>query len=151
MTGGADLEAAYIAGLFDGEGCVCLTSKVNNNGQRYHSMQLYLTNTDRDVLEWVQERCGGSLHGPFQHKPQHRPGFRIQWAGRAITPFLRLIQPYVRIKREAVEIGLRFRESVEPNAVGTPRDRVTPEIIEDRNALQRRLNELNGHRQQIAV
>ena len=52
------VDLAYIAGFADAEGSFCLVGTKEINP----SIQIY--NSDRPVLEWIQEQLGGSIIAP---------------------------------------------------------------------------------------
>lgn len=139
-----ETEIAYVAGLFDGEGCVSIYYTTEpRNGKSYHNMHVRIANTDLAVLEWVQERFGGKIH---QNQPGGkggtRPGYVLQWSNKSIVPFLATILPYLIIKREAAEIGLAFR-TLKKNP---GRNGLAPEIVEGREELRQRLIAINGYK-----
>ena len=82
-----DTEKAYIAGLFDGEGCIhFIRSPEKKRSGTYNCMRISMeiTMTDKSVLMWVHEVLGV---GTFTKKP--RKGFRkdgtkylMQWRWR---------------------------------------------------------------------
>ena len=58
------VEAAYIAGLFDGEGCVTCkkkpTKRADRNGKVYNQwyIRCEITMTDKEVISWIHEVLG---------------------------------------------------------------------------------------------
>ena len=109
-----DVERAYIAGLFDGEGCtsVVYTQYKKRGRERLYSgykANLVISNQDKHVLKQVrflfekggiysQEKKGDS-HGKRQKTSYD---FRIT-KPREIIEFVELISPYVIVKREDLE------------------------------------------------
>ncbi len=69
----SDAEAAYIAGIIDGEGSILLT---RNRQDRYPSPQVSVTSTDHELLDWLCKRLRGSIvRNPFAslRVEAHRP------------------------------------------------------------------------------
>lgn len=60
-----EIEWAWFAGWFEGEGCIGLTG--------VHSVRLMAPSTDRDVLERVQHLAGGTIVATKKSSPMHRP------------------------------------------------------------------------------
>lgn len=60
MCRGEDI--AYVAGLFEGEGCI---QPMPKNGRV--AVRLVIKMTDLDPLERVQSIFGGTIRGPYQH------------------------------------------------------------------------------------
>lgn len=143
MTIPTETEVAYVAGLFDGEGCVSIHFKTETrNGKGYHQMHVRISNTHEGVLLWVQERFGGNLYNSLPGgKGGHRPGFVLQWSNKSISPFLELLLPYLIVKREAAEIGIAFRKLKK----NPGRNGLAQHIIDEREALRQRLIPLNGY------
>jgi hypothetical protein len=84
---------AYIAGLFDGEGCI---TRANS----YPIVQIGMT--DRDVIEYLAT-LGGTIRveqPPGNRKPLYR--WRVM-AGREVAEFLAAIFPFLRVKRQQAE------------------------------------------------
>jgi hypothetical protein len=53
------MDLRWLAGFFDGEGCVILAS---SNGGRLYYPRLTLAQKDRSILQAVQSKFGGHLH-----------------------------------------------------------------------------------------
>ena len=57
-------EAAYIAGLFDGEGCVTCkkkpTKRADRKGKIYNQwyIRCEISMTDKEVISWIHETFG---------------------------------------------------------------------------------------------
>ena len=84
------LDERYVAGLFDGEGCI----HVQKNCQ----MKVYLTQKDPMILYLLQEQYGGCVYGMYW-----------QLAKKAdMETFLRAIQPHSLIKRSQIEMALKM-------------------------------------------
>lgn len=91
------LLAAYLAGLFDGEGCVSVCSP------RY-KLSVSIGNQHLPILEMILEDYGGHIYHHSTVKG------RINWVwkifGHLSQPFLETILPFSIIKKEQIELGL---------------------------------------------
>src|SRR5215831_10670720 len=92
---------AYIAGLFDGEGCVNFT----RSGQsKTWVIRVMIRNTDRGIIEYVQSLFGGRIETKkaYAGKPLWKPSYcwRADWD--AAISFLVQIEPWIRIKKEQI-------------------------------------------------
>ena len=114
----SESNIAYIAGLFDGEGCVQIKrykeKKKKHTGKGYrvsNSMRISMeiTMTDESVIRWVHEIL---KVGSVNKKP--RSGFRkngtrylLQWrwrcAFRDAYYVARLLWPYAQVKLQGIE------------------------------------------------
>ena len=98
------VDIRYLAGFFDGEGSVGI---YKDHG--YHRVRIQIANKDIGVLEWVKSVAGnGHVYGNVVNNKtcsmfQTSSGFAIN--------LLRLIYPYLKVKRNQVELVLTF-ESV---------------------------------------
>jgi hypothetical protein len=99
-------DAAYIAGLIDGEGTVTLTRK-----HRHENRQLAVTisNTEIRLLNFVLEVIGaGKITRKRTSKSHHTPSFTYAIYNRQALALLGQIQPYLRTyKVDRSELILR--------------------------------------------
>ena len=79
-------EAAYIAGLFDGEGSVTYKQymrkrKGKTKAYPTWSIELEISMTDKEVIRWVYETLNV---GSFSKRPPHKAsmGKKMQWRWR---------------------------------------------------------------------
>lgn len=101
------LNAEYVAGFFDGEGCVCLFLKAN--GQT--GLVVSIANTHIETLKLLKVQYGGTLCKRIEGRPGHwRPIGRIQWGGKTARDILVDILPHLVIKKAQVELALQFIE-----------------------------------------
>jgi hypothetical protein len=111
-----DIERAYVAGLFDGEGCVSFTYTKRGGGDKaYGKLWVRITNTDRDVLDWVRSTFGSGTAQSAGHRDdttKRRQAYNFVAASEQARLFLAEIYPYLRIKRGQVE-ELLLKDSTE--------------------------------------
>jgi hypothetical protein len=97
-----DVEIAWAAGVFEGEGCVTLALRPSGRPR----VQMYVVSTDRDVLDRFAAVVGaGKVYGPYE-RAARKPISR--WAGGSWALLERLSSewsPYLSQRRSA-----RFRE-----------------------------------------
>ena len=82
-----ETDRAYIAGLFDGEGCV---SYKQYNRKRAHNKKAYptwqirleISMTDKSVLVWLNEILGVGTVGEKRYKTKYTKGWKKQWRWR---------------------------------------------------------------------
>ena len=82
-----EVDAAYIAGLFDGEGCVSYKQymrKRSHNKKAYPTWQIRLemAMTDRSILVWLNEILGVGTVGEKKYKNRYALGWKKQWRWR---------------------------------------------------------------------
>jgi len=104
-------DAAYVAGFFDGEGSIGIVH-CNRRKEGYGTFRLLIgfTNTDLRVLTWIRDAIGG---GHLSHKYRVSSRHKLAWELRiserkTCKRLLEAMLPYLKIKRERVELGIQF-------------------------------------------
>ena len=102
-----DTDVAYIAGLFDGEGCVSYKQymrKRPHNKKPYPTWQIRLeiAMTDKSILIWVNEMLGVGTVGEKRYKTKYTKGWKKQWRWRCshrdAFKVCCLLFPYAHVK-----------------------------------------------------
>jgi hypothetical protein len=99
---------AYTAGFFDGEGCINI-ARYLQRGRPYHTLAVIFTNTNFEVLHWLQRRWGGNvqLH-PKPKNPRWRRSAVLWLSAGPAKPLLTAMLPHLIIKKAEAEIALEF-------------------------------------------
>lgn len=94
-------DAAYIAGLLDGEGCIRIYERAEE-GRDGHITKLTISNTDRKVIDWLTETVGmGDVYEEKADNGRNKPILR--WVVNSREDLWKLIvavEDHLRIKRE---------------------------------------------------
>ena len=96
-----DLNIAWVAGLFEGEGCISVNKPANEN-RTYQHVQLRITSTDKDVLDGVVSILGGNISNPRMADKSTKPFW--QWCISSkpeVYKTLLLLYPYLSSRRSA--------------------------------------------------
>ena len=102
-----DTEAAYIAGLFDGEGCVSYKQYMRqspHNKKPYPTWQIKLeiAMTEKSILVWLCEVLGVGTVTEKKYKTKYALGWKKQWrwgcSHRDAFMVCCLMFPYAHIK-----------------------------------------------------
>ena len=111
-------QLAYIAGLFDGEGCVQFKKRMETKGRlksgkirRSNStiITLELSMTDQPVVRWIHKILKvGSVNINIKNKsPSSKPHYKdqLRWrcGYRDALKVAKLIIPYARVKRKKLQ------------------------------------------------
>ena len=111
-------EAAYIAGLFDGEGCVqykqYIETKKKHKGPGTRKTKVWritmeMAMADESTIRWVHEVLGvGTVKILDKTKPPHgKPYYKRQWRWRCTHRdayyVCKLLWPYARTKLHKIE------------------------------------------------
>jgi hypothetical protein len=110
------IDLAYAAGLFDGEGSISIVSYTNRE-RGYFKLDVRVANTDKAVVEWLSIMFGGYLSVQKRTDETHKVVYRWAIADRGAGRFLRLIYPYLKIKRLRAEMAINFRETYDRGVV----------------------------------
>jgi hypothetical protein len=103
-------EAAYCAGLLDGEGTITIVKhsrKVARLGYRYQA-EVMVANTFYPVLEHFVQLCGNGRIVATYSKPHHKPGYRVQFSPNQIRHVLPQLRPYLVVKAAQADLVLEF-------------------------------------------
>lgn len=146
-----DIDAAYAAGFFDGEGAVMIWrrtgERVDTAGRRYHRLVTRVRQVDRRPLDWLQARFGGSVQQAIL--PKAATGWRPSWdwclSNRLAVEFLQRVRPFLVLKRDRVDVALRFQATMGLNVTVGRKGwtAITPELWEQREQLRAELMRLN--------
>ena len=107
-----DTEIAYIAGLFDGEGCVSYKQymrKRPHNPRAYPTWQIRLeiAMTEKSILVWLCEVLGVGTVTPKKYRTKYTLGWKKQWRWRCshrdAFKVCCLIFPYAHIKLDKIQ------------------------------------------------
>ena len=107
-----DTNVAYIAGLFDGEGCVSYKQymrKRSHNKKAYPTWQIRLemAMTDKSILIWVCEVLGVGTVTAKKYKTAYTVGWKKQWRWRCSHRDAYyvscLLFPYAHIKLNGIQ------------------------------------------------
>lgn len=125
------LSAEYIAGFFDGEGCVQIKNPRHGPG-RVHLLSVSISNTYKPILEIIQRQYGGSLL-PNRRIAKGLTGWDLYWSARKAEIFLRDVYPYLVVKKEQVLFAFKFLETV--SLYRGPHDSVSTSVLAIREEL----------------
>ena len=102
---GADL--AYTAGIVDGEGSIGF---VRVEQRKRFQLVVSVTNTNEWLIRWLKFSFGGSIYVE-RRKGKDKDLWFWQVNARKALEFLKLILPYLKLKRPQAELGIKFTES----------------------------------------
>lgn len=116
ITRGKESEVAYIAGLFDGEGNINIykVERTSSKGPVY-DLTIAIYSTNREVIDWLYGLFGGYVQTKNHLK---NSGYKSHWkecyswrlSSNQAQDFLRLVYPYLRIKKSQADIAIEFQE-----------------------------------------
>ena len=118
---------AYLAGVLDSDGCVTI-GKSDSKGRSYYRLCVHITNTSRELIDWLATFFGGTIYLSNPNSPKHyKSAWRWSVRGRDASPILWGVLPYLRVKRERAELGLQFIKTMDRS----------PQLLTDKQVKQR--------------
>lgn len=102
------VDLAYLAGFFDGEGCISI-GKHRNNGKDFYELHILVAQKSRWILEWFKFNFEGKI---FKHKkPEGRQSEWFTWQVAAVkaASALKVLLPYLKLKKAEAELALKFQ------------------------------------------
>ena len=114
---------AYIAGLFDGEGCVTCkqkpTKRKDRGGKIYNQwyIRCEIAMTNRAVIEWIHEVLGFGwcAEKRYNNKPKYKKQWRWCCGYRDALLFAKIIWPYTQVKLHQIENIIDHYEASKPD------------------------------------
>lgn len=112
-----EVDAAYLAGLIDGEGSIMINPRRNTITTR-----LVVTNTHRGVLHWLPEVTGlGKVQAHRPEGDRHRATWMWVVNGDGALSLLTQIEPFMRIKRPQALLAIETQERLRDPALKADR------------------------------
>ena len=113
---------AYIAGLFDGEGCVTCkqkpTKRKDRGGKIYNQwyIRCEIAMTNRAVIEWIHEVLGFGwcAEKRYNNKPKYKKQWRWCCGYRDALLFAKIIWPHTQVKLHQIENIIDHYEAIKP-------------------------------------
>jgi hypothetical protein len=100
-----ELDLAYLAGFFDGEGSISILKRKKGEWNVSHFLRVSVGQKDGATLDWIKEKFGGNVY------LVSRDGSYL-WAvtDKNAYVFLKKIQSYLQYKKPQADLGIRFYE-----------------------------------------
>lgn len=104
----------WMAGFFDGEGCVSLTWRRHVSQNRpWFVVSATIVNTDLDVLRWFKDVTGIGCY--YERKKHENRQQTAEWivTHYGAEQFLRAIAPFSRTKKRQIDLALEARSLIQ--------------------------------------
>ena len=99
-------DIAYIAGFFDGEGCIRI-KKASQGGNSYF-IWLAITNSNKSILEFVKDIFGGQIR-----KAERTPNktiYHYNLSSSEATDMLKVLLGFLKEKKAQAELAIKFHQ-----------------------------------------
>ncbi len=137
-------EAAYMAGIIDGEGCIMLSAR--GNRKQLPRIMVYVANTNFDLIHYIKAtvKCGAiHQHTRVHHKNAGNRKDQMRWNadGRCAIRILEQIEPFMICKFRQSQVVRKFYERYltnHPYLISEEEERDISDMIAEIHRLNRR-------------
>jgi len=100
-----DIQKAYVAGFFDGEGCVTFHIVGKNKNTVCYAPVCCIANNDINVLIYMQSIFGGKIYKKNRYSNKHGEGWTLNFTNQKdILVFLSSIKKFLIVKKSQADI-----------------------------------------------
>ena len=107
-----DIILSYIAGIFDGEGCVRIAKMAPTKYGTVniiYELQLNIVNTNKDIIEFLYKTIGcGHISKIDRSKENKKIIYRYSISNKKASQLLDLLLKYLIIKKKQAKIAINF-------------------------------------------
>lgn len=139
-----EIEKAYLAGLFDGDGYIGIRKQYPSPDRMQYVMSVVLTLTDKPTLEfWIEKTGIGSFCTLPRNATGRKPVYQWRLAAKKGESLLRMIYPYLMIRKSQADIAFRFRKTISRSMYNRGRNKDLYEIaMKKREELMQELQQI---------
>ena len=103
----SEVEIAYMAGIIDGEGSIYIGNFSSNKktGSKYYQTNIEVTNTDKNLMDWIVNTFGGRLNTyTMKQLPKNSRRTVYRWiaTGERVTHLCEIMKLYLIAKKKAM-------------------------------------------------
>ena len=113
----SEIELAWAAGFFDGEGCVSVVKRHTGSSAKrsylYYQLNLNAPQINKDPLLKLKSLFGGQVRCTRSYG-NRRPSFVWTLHAALAEKALRALLPYLIVKKAEAELALQYRATIKP-------------------------------------
>lgn len=138
-----DIDLAYFAGLFDGEGCLHIRKTKTKVQKTTYALVCKISMCNFSILEQLQQTFGGSLHKEREHQYSNKYNKLWTWTLSCVKArdFIIAILPFLRIKKSEAELAITFQAGKARTHKSIPKTESKLAIEETQYILMRNLKQ----------
>lgn len=102
-------DVAYIAGFFDGEGCIRI-KRANQGGNSYY-ITATITNSNKMILEYIKDIFGGKVREA--EKKANKVIYHYELTSSEAVDMIKTLLGFLKEKKEQAELAINFHEKKE--------------------------------------
>jgi len=149
------IKLAYLAGIVDGEGSLCIyrvnPAKYNRYQNPNFRSVLNISNTRKELFDWIEEHFGNLNHSKkhrrsiFKKNSVHERWI-YEWViqGHRLVDICSQLLPYLVLKKRQAELIIEFRKTYEIQKGFGAHTPLSPEIIAQREDIRVEMTRLNA-------
>lgn len=100
--------AAYLAGVIDSDGYIT-TTRGFHSGVMYSGAKIGIAGTRREPHDLAASLFGGKVSRYEPKNPRHRAQFQWSRSGEAALAMIKVVYPYLRIKRAQADLAVTLQ------------------------------------------
>lgn len=106
-------DLAYLAGIVDGEGYIGISAdhRKRNPDRPCWRLRVAVTNTNEWLMQHLKFSIGGGVIA-LKNSKNTTPCYQWEIRHGKASEFLKLILPYLRLKRPQAELAIKFQASI---------------------------------------
>jgi len=104
-------DLAYMAGLFDGEGCICIGKSKQKNGKDRYTLKVHITMANPYIPQIFRMAFGGYFVLRTAAQTKHLPTWRWSVEANLATDFLEVLSPYLKLKKSEAILAIEFQRA----------------------------------------
>jgi len=136
-------DIVYAAGMLDGEGYVSVKKSFTSrdpNWSTHYRIYVSVANTYEPVILWFKNKFGGSIKYAQRGRVEigHKPCYSWVISAKAAVLFLKLVRPYLIIKKEQADFCMAFQDTVTRTGF-----RLSEDVLARREELYQNVKALN--------
>ena len=149
------LKLAYLAGIVDGEGSICIYRVRPAKYNRYQNPSfrgvLNVSNTKKELFDWIESNFGNLNHSKkhrrsiFKKNSTHERWI-YEWVvqGHRLLDLCTQLFPYLVLKKRQAELMIEFRRTFELQKAYGAQTPLNPEIMALREDIRIEMSHLNA-------
>lgn len=149
------IKLAYLAGIVDGEGSICIyrvnPAKYNRYQNPCFRSVLNISNTRKELFDWIEDNFGNLNHSKkhrrsiFKKNSTHERWI-YEWVvqGHRLVDICTQLLPYLVLKKRQAELIIEFRKTYEVQRGFGSNTPLSPDIIATREDIRVEMSRLNA-------
>ena len=101
----------YMAGIVDGEGSISIRRENPKGNYVYYRVTLRVTNTNKELIDWLQKTFNGTVHKRKNWKSCWKPCFEWKVYDSIAITIIKRILPYLIVKLQQASLAIHFQRA----------------------------------------